>query len=109
MIAAKTYLLEKKFNKAIAILTDLCYVIPPDMLKINEDNANIAMHEDENLQELGGIRFCNQVLMDEEDDDYYIEDDKSDEDDFINPAADVKKKANSKFTCKILVDKDMEN
>jgi hypothetical protein len=45
IITAKTYWLELKLNKAIAILTDLCYVIPPDMLKINQDNANLALYE----------------------------------------------------------------
>lgn len=42
VLAAKTYIIEKKFNKAIHVLTDLCYVIPPDMLQINADHANIA-------------------------------------------------------------------
>ena len=63
ILAAKTYLIEKKFNKAIHILTDLCYVIPPDMLNINSSgNANLMLYDyDENAQkiELGGIRFCN--------------------------------------------------
>ena len=29
IIAAKSYLFENKFNKAIHILTELCYIIPP--------------------------------------------------------------------------------
>lgn len=41
-LAAKTYILGKKFNKAISVLTDLCYVIPPNMLQINSDEANVA-------------------------------------------------------------------
>ena len=74
-MAAKTYLLEKKFNKAIHILTDLCFVIPPDMLKINEDRANLNLYHsyDEKNQklDLGGIQFCNQILAvnEEEDED----------------------------------------
>jgi hypothetical protein len=44
ILAAKTYIVEKKFNKAIHVLTDLCYVIPPDMLQINADHANIAAY-----------------------------------------------------------------
>jgi|TARA_B110000305_G_C19222191_1_gene531110 hypothetical protein len=72
-MAAKTYLLEKKFNKAIHILTDLCFVIPPDMLKINEDRANLNLYhsydERNNKVDLGGIRFCNQILAENEESD----------------------------------------
>ena len=56
-IAAKTYLLEKKFNKAIHIITDLCYVIPSYMLRIGEDNTGT---------DNGGIRFCSQILAEDE-------------------------------------------
>lgn len=44
-MAAKTYIIDKKFNKAVHVLTDLCYVIPPDMLQINHDQANIALYD----------------------------------------------------------------
>lgn len=75
IIAAKTYLFEKKFNKAIHILTDLCYIIPPDMLRIGEDKAGLQLYdyadesEDGNRSriESGGIRFCKQVLAVDED------------------------------------------
>ena len=85
VIAAKTYyLFEKKFNKAIHILTDLCYIIPPDMLRIGEDRAGLQLHdcaEDSQdsiaLQESmtgidakpiqGGILFCKKVLAIDED------------------------------------------
>jgi len=69
IMAAKTYLFERKFGKAIHIMSDLCYVIPPDMLKIGGDNANITLYDyDENSEkiDLGGIRFCNQILQDPE-------------------------------------------
>ena len=72
IIAAKTYLIEKKFNKATHVLTDLCYVIPPDMLRLNEDRANLMLYEyDENANRIdhGGIRFCTQILQEVEDDD----------------------------------------
>jgi len=69
--AAKTYMLEKKFNKAIHILTDLCYIIPPDMLRIGEDQSNLKLYDyaDENEmgENCGGIRFCKQVLAEDED------------------------------------------
>lgn len=61
-MAAKTYLLDKKFSKAIHILTDLCYVIPSNMLKINNDNANLTIYDyddEANKVDFGGIRFCN--------------------------------------------------
>lgn len=65
-MAAKTYLLEKKFMKAINILTDLCYVIPPDMMNIGENTTNLISQfdfdEDENMVDNGGIKFCKQVL-----------------------------------------------
>ena len=46
IIAAKTYYwFEKKFNKAIHILTDLCYIIPPDMLSIGENRAGLQLYD----------------------------------------------------------------
>ena len=51
-IAALTYIMEKKFNKSIHVLTDLCYVIPSYMLRIGEDNSGTD----------GGIRFCSKIL-----------------------------------------------
>jgi hypothetical protein len=61
-MAAKTYLLEKKVNKAIQILTDLCYVIPSSMLRIANDDANLTIYDyddEANKLDFGGIRFCN--------------------------------------------------
>ena len=58
ILAAKTYLIDKKITKAIHVLTDLCYIIPPDMLNINGNNANLRIYETSN-ENLGGIRFCN--------------------------------------------------
>ena len=80
IIAAKTYLLEKKFNKALAILTDLCYLIPPDMLKIEGGGNIISMYDNDKNVFSGGIRFCDQVLLDDVEDDYGLED-YGDEDD----------------------------
>lgn len=57
-IAAKTYLLEKKFNKAIHIITDLCYVIPSYMLRIGEENAGLEQNARGKGADHGGIRFC---------------------------------------------------
>ena len=94
IMAAKTYLLEKKFNKAIHILTDLCFVIPPDMLKINEDIANLNLYhsydEKLNKMEVGGIRFCNQILAENE---------ESDEE-----GADISKKETDAFKNRIFID-----
>lgn len=85
IIAAKTYYwFEKKFNKAIHILTDLCYIIPPDMLRIGEDRAGLQLYDvaEESQDSIslhqsvtgidikpiqGGIRFCKQVLAIDED------------------------------------------
>lgn len=63
ILAAKTYIIEKKFNKAIHVLTDLCYVIPPDMLQINTDHANVAhLNVIDGLSTRGGVTFCNNIL-----------------------------------------------
>ena len=43
-------------------MTDLCYVIPSNMLRINNDGANLAIYDyddEANKLDLGGIRFCN--------------------------------------------------
>jgi hypothetical protein len=65
-IAAKTYLLEKKFNKAIHIITDLCYVVPSYMLRIGEDDAILEREAREKGADYGGIRFCTQILAEDE-------------------------------------------
>mmetsp|Transcript_24339 Transcript_24339/g.37666 ORF Transcript_24339/g.37666 Transcript_24339/m.37666 type:complete len:94 (+) Transcript_24339:3693-3974(+) len=71
-MAAKTYILEKKVLKAIHILTDLCFVLPPDKLNIGEDTSHIQALYDfgfgDEKQDLGGIRFCLQVIAEQGDD-----------------------------------------
>lgn len=66
ILAAKTYIINRKFNKAIHVLTDLCYVIPPNMLQINSDEAHVAALYDQDPTSLrknhGGITFCLEIL-----------------------------------------------
>lgn len=43
-------------------MTDLCYVIPSNMLRINNDSANLTIYDyddEANKLDFGGIRFCN--------------------------------------------------
>ncbi len=42
IMAARTFMLEKNFDEAIHILTYLCYVIPPDMLKLGRVEENLT-------------------------------------------------------------------
>jgi len=59
IMAAKTYLIEKKVIKATNILTDLCFVIPPNMISIGEDCPNLVAQPIElDRPDNGGIRFC---------------------------------------------------
>jgi hypothetical protein len=99
-MAAKTYWYEKKFNKAIHILTDLCYVIPSNMLKINIDNANLTVYdydEENNKVDYGGIRFCNQILA---------EDSSDEEEEFkVVPSSPNKRKQQDQFKNMIIIDK----
>jgi hypothetical protein len=98
-MAAKTYWYEKKFNKAIHILTDLCYVIPSNMLKINMDNANLTVYDydDENNKvDFGGIRFCNQILA---------EDDSDQDSEEDNEPSPNKRKQQDQFKNMIIIDK----
>ena len=108
IMAAKTYLFERKFGKAIHIMSDLWYVIPPDMLKIGGDSANITLYDyDENSEriEAGGIRFCNQILHDTEQE---LEQDESP----FEPMVFEEDNAGAfqdDFRNRIFVDRDQEN
>ena len=71
IIAAKTYLLEKQISKAIDVLTDLCYIIPQNMLSIGKEASSLVYsfsqeNDEAKINECGGIKFCEQILFEDD-------------------------------------------